>query len=711
MPKYSYKLTNGKTLDLEGDTPPSDDEVETIAKQHGVELLPATAPPDTVIPDKSTSKTTSVPFSNPQGDTRYYPYGPYTREPKTMLDRFLNSISTDPQRDPNVEHPSFADAQGLLPKLEHPKNEGWTGYLARGAYNQLVQPLSTPLGLMGMSSMGLNPSEIPTSIAGKFLPNKGMGKFPTLPGQVKVAGDEAATGAGAVYDKFAKYRATPVGTKFVISPTDWKKVQLNAVQARQLGFDFFGLDDKGKLIIKKIRESPAVEELVSPEFKQSTLEAITNLPRATMSGLDASAPLRQGLGLIHRAEFWKSLPSMFKAMGSEEAYQKLNESILSSPIFKKRVLANGKLAPSIAEEAGLSLTNMLNNREESIMSNLPEAIPILGHGYKASNRAYTAFLNKLRADTFEQMAMDFGAYSGINVKNDIPVLKNIAEFVNSATGRGSLNIKIPFGPNIAAFEQPGAAKVLSSMFFSPRLIASRLKMMSRGAGAVFSPETYMLSAPSVRREYLKSLFAIAGAANTFTQLMKMGGAEVESDMASSDFGKAKVGDTRIDPYGGFQQYIVAAQRLMPEIDLSTKGLQEFSDQFGGGRPNFGAQMKSTTTGQEYSLWDPQFGQSSQADVALRFIRSKLNPILNFVWGLLDKRQELSGRKMQFGYNPEQSIAENFGENSIVQRLAPMVAQDIYDLITKGQDVPNSMKAIAATGAFFGMGSQTYGREY
>lgn len=45
MPKYSFKLKNGKTMDLDGDTQPSDEEVESIAKENGVELATADSSP------------------------------------------------------------------------------------------------------------------------------------------------------------------------------------------------------------------------------------------------------------------------------------------------------------------------------------------------------------------------------------------------------------------------------------------------------------------------------------------------------------------------------------------------------------------------------------------------------------------------------------------------------------------------------------------
>jgi hypothetical protein len=273
--------------------------------------------------------------------------------------------------------------------------------------------------------------------------------------------------------------------------------------------------------------------------------------------------------------------------------------------------------------------------------------------------------------------------------SDLATASQIADYVNAASGRGKLSVTA-FGHKYSA--EP-AAKVLSSVLFSPRLLASRLQMMGSGARAVFDPEVYMLSQPSIRREYLKSLFAIGAASQTFVQLGRLAGGTVESDPASSDFGKLKFGDTRIDPYGSFQQPLVAAIRLMPQVDLSSMGLGKL-----GGR------MKSTTTNREYDVANPGYGQSNRADIALRFIRSKTNPVINFGWGLMDAGKkgprELSGQPMNF-------TTMNPFNNSIAQRFLPMVSQDIYDL-TMDDKTPVPAKFAAGTAAVFGMGSQTYG---
>lgn len=39
-----------------------------------------------------------------------------------------------------------------LPEMSHDPNEGWGPYLAKGAYNQFVRPLASPMGMIGAST-------------------------------------------------------------------------------------------------------------------------------------------------------------------------------------------------------------------------------------------------------------------------------------------------------------------------------------------------------------------------------------------------------------------------------------------------------------------------------------------------------------------------------------------------------------------------------
>lgn len=747
MPKYKFALKNGKTLTLEGDTQPSDDEVEKIAKDQGVELQPVEEPTESISikPEQYTQqpKTTTPDVTGEETNTEEPSSGWLGRawhaisDPLTDLPSRVAKTAADYIDQPSLERsPMMARVAGfgagalqgigdLVSGATSPVNlataalTGGTSLAEKQGFSGLGNLLrigtrvaSAPTAIHGVEEM-LNPQSTLgergrglAELAGGIAAFKGgealskistveeeTPKFTSAPpkseGNVKFATKAEADVAKpksselpeGVTDPYAAYRQVPVGTKYTISPQNMSRKKLT--DAIKLGFDYEGLNDEGKIIIRKTKPSQEPQFPEAPESKTNTATEILNLSRTLMASEDLSAPFRQGLGLIHKKAFWTNLPKMMKALGSEESYQALQDSILQDPIFQKIVRPDGKIKPSFAEESGLSLTNLKNmtSREESMMSGIAEKyIP----GVRASNRAYTLFLNKVRADTFKQMTDDFGAYSGIGAKNNLPVAKQIAGFINDASGRGSL------GP------LEGKATELASVLFSPRLMASRIGMMTKAGGALFSPETYIFSQPSVRREYLKSLFAIAAASSTFTQLMRMAGAKVETDVASSDFGKPKIGNTRIDPYGGFQQYIVAAQRLMPHIDLSSLGLGKI-----------GGEMKSTTTGQEYNLSNPKYGQSTRADVGLRFLRGKTNPIINFAWGLLAGQKELSGKSMQFGLNPDPRKAFGVFDNSVAQRFIPMLMQDVWDLYMS-EKTPVPAKIGAGALAATGMGSQTYG---
>lgn len=264
------------------------------------------------------------------------------------------------------------------------------------------------------------------------------------------------------------------------------------------------------------------------------------LPRALQSAFDLSFPLRQGLGLIHTKGWWKAWPDMLKSFGSDEAYNGVMDSIAARPNFRGRVITTkaGKevVEQSLAQKAGLAITDIVNHREEELGSKIALQIPGIGKGIKASNRAYNAFANKLRADAFDALIAQ-----NPKAKTDLVLAKQLAAFVNNASGRGNLG------------QWEGAAAALNNTLFSPRLMASRMQMLN--------PKNYIFTRPEVRKEYLKSALSMAGTWLSLAGLARAGGAEVVMDPENSDFGKIKIGNTRLDPAGGFQQYIVLASRL------------------------------------------------------------------------------------------------------------------------------------------------------
>lgn len=361
---------------------------------------------------------------------------------------------------------------------------------------------------------------------------------------------------------------------------------------------------------------------------------LANIPRSVLSSFDFSAPFRQGLFLIsHPKRFFGAFPGMFRAFGSEKTFKEIQEGIIRKPTF------------DLMQESRLALTEMdriLTRREERFMSQWAEKIPIVGRFVRASGRAYVGFLNKLRADVFEDLITKADKL-GLTPRSNPDLVKEIANFVNVASGRGSLG----------ALER--SSILLNSFFFSPRLIASRLTLLN--------PVYYVNANPFVRKEALKSLFTVAGLGSTVLGMAKLAEAEVGINPRSSDFGKIKIGNTRIDIWGGFQQYVRMAAQLIT------------------------GKYVSSTTGKEITLGEG-YKPLTRFDILQRQIESKEAPVFSFITDLL-KQQDYAGQPVKL-------------TTLIGERFKPMVLGDIIDLI---KDDP-SLVPLSVLGVF-GFGVQTY----
>lgn len=364
-----------------------------------------------------------------------------------------------------------------------------------------------------------------------------------------------------------------------------------------------------------------------------SLLQLLNIPRSLMSSLDLSAPLRQGLFLVGKPkQFLNAFLAMFKQFGSERAFAAVLEEIQSRPTYQ--LMRESKLAI-------MSMDMNLTSREERFLSNWAERIPIIGRAVRASGRAYVGFLNKLRADVFDDLlrkAADVGAKGP-----EVP--KNLARFINSATGRGSLG----------ALE--ASASALNAFFFSPRLMASRFNLLN--------PMYYIRLDPFTRKEAIKTMLSSGSIIMTVLGLSKMAGAEVGADPRNADFAKARFGNTRLDFAGGLQQYVrLASQLISGQLISSTSG-------------------KVLTLGEGYK-------PLTRLDILIRFFQNKENPIASFVTDFLQGKDAI-GRP--FELTP-----------AIVNRFIPLFAQDVVETINDW----GAIRGIALSApAIFGVGVQTY----
>jgi hypothetical protein len=275
------------------------------------------------------------------------------------------------------------------------------------------------------------------------------------------------------------------------------------------------------------------------------------LSRALKTGMDMSWPLRQGITIFHRGEYWNAFKDMVVGHGSQEYYNDVMDNIHSRLLFR----INENTGKSYAERVGLKLAGVAGEgygqHEENFMTKLAGKIPLLSH----SERAYTGMANQVRADVFESMIKDL-QQEGRNPLQNLHLGQQVAEYVNNATGRGSLGKLEKYAP------------ALNQGLFAPRFIASRIKFLN--------PQTYIMQQdPMIRQQYLKSLGSVTGTGLATLGLAKLAGAQVELDPRSSDFMKAKISDnTRLDPWAGFQQYFTALANTIQEVKKHVNGEKE-----------------------------------------------------------------------------------------------------------------------------------------
>lgn len=257
--------------------------------------------------------------------------------------------------------------------------------------------------------------------------------------------------------------------------------------------------------------------------------------RSLITSADVSAPFRQGGFLLmgdlvfHPVRAAKQIGTMFRQLVSEKGFEEAQAQISLRPNARS----------GLYDQSGLYLSDLstkLSAREENMRSNLAERIPIIGRLVRASNRAYAGFLNRQRADSFDAMVESMGGPSKITPDE----VKAIANFVNTATGRGT----------VAQLER--AADVAARYFFSPRFLASRFQLvlgqpLATGAAKRVAAQQYA--------KFAVGLAAVYG-------LAALSGGKLEKDPRSADFGKAKFGNTRVDPLAGLAQVTTFLSRMI-----------------------------------------------------------------------------------------------------------------------------------------------------
>lgn len=371
---------------------------------------------------------------------------------------------------------------------------------------------------------------------------------------------------------------------------------------------------------------------------QQTL-GVYDAARLLMTTGEFSFILRQGkfAALSHPITAAKAIPNMLKAFVADPA----TAHAINLQVLNHSDAVRAKAAKLHLLDEGQKIT-----RQEEILVGkvLAEKIPVVGKAVAAFNQAATVFLNKLRFDVWNQMRK-----VGMTPAEE----KQLAMFVNEATGRGGLG----------SLEQ--AAIPLARVMFSPRYFASRLQLV---AGHSLWGGT-MATRRAIATEYARALVGL-GLYYSMLNLALSGGKNdpvVSMDPRSSDFGKVRLGNTRVDPLAGISQVVVFGARTATGEKTNAKGHTN---------PIRGEHIP--------------YGGSTWTDVAASFARSKLHPVPGAVVNLFNGT-DLSGNEADL-------------LNQSANLVAPITYTDIYQALEE-QNLPEGV-AVSLL-AILGEGLQTY----
>lgn len=436
------------------------------------------------------------------------------------------------------------------------------------------------------------------------------------------------------------------------------------------------ITDPSRLLTGTVEKIKNGKKINSTEFKALVDDTITRTPAAhalaethnLSRGIMAtdltpmsSSMFRQAFPLIGTKAWWGALDDMAVAWGSENAYKITKKGIDEDPIIP------------FADEVGLKRTNLegLVPREEAIQSTWLEKIPVAGKQvFRRSNRSFDLSLDKVRVDHFKNL-VEKATDLGLKPKENLVLGRQIAEYINNASGRGSLG----------ALEK--YAGPLSTALFSPRNFVSRVKMldpknylpwMDKIDPRAYLQSNYEAVHPFVRKQYWYSLGSMMSAWAAMRELAILGGARAPiDDPTNSDFGKIIVGDTRIDPGAGFLQEIVLASRMFKgEKTSSTSGITEkLNSRYGG--PNY-------------------------LNVPGEFLANKFGPAFSYAYDWATQTPSIP-------FKPREEL---------VERMVPMIVSDILEVNFENPglfplpfDVNRDLSPITIGASLMGLGTQTY----
>ena len=422
-----------------------------------------------------------------------------------------------------------------------------------------------------------------------------------------------------------------------------------------------------------------------------------NVPRQLLLSIDAGAIFNQGgllLGRFTTKGGYVDLGKSLKGTLSEGNYKSQMDQIKRDPDYDYLTTKTGIF---ISE-----LDGPLTKREEGFMFNIfrmagvdnsadaftkkekfikatgkvlkRTGITTVGKGvaypFKSGERFHNLYLNKMRYS----MLRDFNAKlvkSGIDDAARDAAIKNYADFLNKATGRGDLGKLSNMAPELA------------TVLLAPRWMVSRVQVpytVAKTVGKEVKGGQGMYASKQIAQD-LSRTFGVLGGIST---LLYLNGFRVETDWRKSSFLKASNDGTN------FVTGEQGSGKINIDLTMGLGSVWRFMARASYGAAPWGDRKEVTTTGTEFD-----------ADVGRQignFMRAKLSPLGASVTGLISGNnyfgEEITGREM---FVP--------GQSWDYQDLLPLMTQQILEASEEMDGGPTL--ALLGAGAVGGLNVNVY----
>lgn len=291
------------------------------------------------------------------------------------------------------------------------------------------------------------------------------------------------------------------------------------------------LENKQIEIAKKKSEIKNLIENMRPWTTKRKLKEITASAKAIAATADISFTLRQNFWQV-AANFIphpvKTTSIMAKSLGAflnEHSSDQIANSLRNAENAELYDLYGVKILDAGSVDAQMQ-SEVFRGKFIENYKIFGKQNP-LGRLMRASSRHSVAIGNLFRTSAFDQFVSD-------NQNATSEELAAMADYINKSTGIGDIS---KLGPVI---------NYLNEVMFSPKFVASRFQ-------TPWAIVKYR-NLPRVRKQIARDMVNVVSTGGLVLFLAALAGADVEwEDPESADWGKIRVGNTRVDIWGGFQQ--------------------------------------------------------------------------------------------------------------------------------------------------------------